>query len=120
MKISLYFDEDIQTKGLIQALRSHGIDVVVAWQFGMRQREDEEQLAFAVSQGRVLFGCNVRDYFRIHSNWLAQGRSHCGIVLPKQQAYSIGDELKRVLRLIEMKSAEEMLNQIEFLSDWGR
>ncbi len=91
----------------------------MAWQIGMRQRDDEDQLELATSQGRVLYGCNVKGYFRIHSEWLTQGRSHSGIVLSKQQTYSIGEELKGLLRLVEMKSAEEMVNQIEFLSDWG-
>ena len=119
MQISLYLDEDIQTKGLVQSLREHGVDVVVAWEVGMRQRDDDAQLALASSQGRVLYGYNVKDYFRIHAEWLTQGKSHAGIILVKQQTYSIGEELRRLLRLMAAKSADEMKNQIEFLSDWG-
>ncbi len=85
----------------------------------MRQRADEAQLALAASQGRVLYGCNIKDYYRIHTEWLTQGKSHSGIVLAKQQTYSVGEELRRQLPLIAAKSAQEMENQIEFLSDWG-
>ncbi|HMV49563.1 MAG TPA: DUF5615 family PIN-like protein [Blastocatellia bacterium] len=120
MTKTLKFDEDTQ-KGLVQALRGRGIDVVVAWEVGMRQHDDEAQLALATSLGRVLYGCNVKDYFRIHGKWLAQGKSHAGIVLVKQQTYpvSVRQELRRLLRLMTVKSANEMTDQIEFLSDWG-
>jgi hypothetical protein len=36
-----------------------------------------------------------------------------------QQNYSIGEQMRRLLRLISTKSAEEMRNQVEFLSAWG-
>lgn len=85
----------------------------------MRQREDDEQLAFASSLGRVLYSYNVGDYLRVHSDWLTKGRSHSGIVLARQQTSSIGEELRCLLRLIAVTPAEEMENRISFLSDWG-
>ncbi|MGH9752017.1 MAG: DUF5615 family PIN-like protein [Blastocatellia bacterium] len=81
MKISLYLDEDAQDNDLIHALRLHSVDVVKAWDAGMREREDEEHLLFATAQGRVLFGFNAGDYQRLHTEFLTQGRSHAGIVL---------------------------------------
>lgn len=36
-----------------------------------------------------------------------------------QQNYSIGEQMRRLLRLIAAKSAEDMQNQVEFLSAWG-
>ena len=82
MKIALYLDEDAQDYDLTQALRLRGIDVVRAWDEGMHQHDDDAQLAFATLQGRVLFGFNVRDYLRIHTQWLLQGGQHAGIVTP--------------------------------------
>jgi hypothetical protein len=119
MKVSFYLDEDAQDNDLIHALRLHGVDVVKAWAVGMRQRKDEEHLLFATAQGRVLFGFNVGDYLRLHTEFLTQGRSHAGIVLAKQQVYSVGEQMRRLLRLVGAKSAEEMKDGIEFLSDWG-
>jgi hypothetical protein len=60
MKVSLYLDEDAQDNDLIHALRLHNVDVVKAWDVGMREREDEEHLLFATAQGRVLYGFNAR------------------------------------------------------------
>ena len=118
MRISLYLDEDAQRLALIQALRARGVNVIAAWDIGMRQRADQEHLAVATAQGRVLYGFNVGDYFGLHTEFLTQGRAHAGIVLAKQQHYSVGEQMRRLLKLIATKSAEEMRNQIEFLSDW--
>jgi len=119
MKISLYLEEDAQDNDLIDALRLHGVDVVKAWAVGMQQREDEEHLLFAMAQGRVLYGFNVGDYQQLHTEFLTQGRSHAGIVLAKQQVYSVGEQMRRLLRIVAVKSAEEMRNQVEFLSGWS-
>lgn len=117
MKITLSLDEDAQDNDLIQALQAHGVDVVRAWDVGMRNHADEEQLLTATAQGRVLCGFNVGDYFKLHTAFLAQGRSHAGILLAKQQHYSVGEQMRRLLKLITVKSAEEMRDQLEFLSD---
>jgi hypothetical protein len=119
VKIALYLDEDAQDNDLIHALRLRGVDVVGAWGVGMRQREDEEHLLWATAQGRALYGFNVRDFYRLHTEFLAQGKSHTGIILAKQQHYSVGEQMRRLLKLIATRSAEEMRNKIEFLSDWG-
>ncbi len=119
MKISLYLDEDAQDNDLIHALRLRGVDVVKAWAVGMQQREDEEHLLFATSQNRVLYGFNVGDYQLLHTQFLTQGRSHAGLVLAKQQVYSVGEQMRRLLRIVGAKSADEMRDQIEFLGDWG-
>lgn len=72
MKISLYLDEDSQDTDLIHALRIRGVDVVGAWSAGMREREDEEHLLFATAEGRVPYGFNVRDFYRLHTQFLAR------------------------------------------------
>jgi hypothetical protein len=119
VKVSLYLDEDAQNVRLIRALRTRGVDVVAAWDVGMRQRDDEEHLLLATAQGRVLYGFNVGDFYRLHTEFLTQGRSHAGIILAKQQQYSVGEQMRRLLKLIATKSAEEMRDQVEFLSAWG-
>ncbi len=118
MKIVLYFDEDAQDSDLIQALDLRGVGVIGAWAAGMRERSDEDHLLWAAAQKRTLYSFNVRDYCRLHAEFLAQSRSHLGIIVAKQQHYSVGEQMRRLLKLIATKSAEEMTDQIEFLSDW--
>jgi len=51
-------------------------------------------------------------------SYSAQGKSHAGIILANQQQYSVGEQMRRILRLIAAKSAEDMRNWVEFLSAW--
>ena len=85
---------------------------------GMADASDEEQLEFATVQHRVLFSYNASDFQRIHTEYLTAGKSHAGIILAPQQRFTIGDQIRLLLRLINAKSAEEMHDRLEFLSNW--
>ena len=117
--IRLYIDEDSMGRALLRALRARGVDVITALEERMIEREDTEHLGYATAQGRVLYTCNVADYYRLHTDLLAQGKSHTGIFLAPQQRYSIGEVMRRLLKLINTKSAAEMNNSVEFLQAWG-
>ena len=119
MTIRLYIDEDAMDKDLVQALRARVVDVITALEAGMIERKDEEHLDYATVQGRVLYSFNVGDFNRLHTVYLTAGKSHAGIVLARQQRYSVGEQMRRLLRLIAARSAEEMRNQVEFLTAWG-
>ena len=118
MKTALYIDEDSQDSSLIRALRSRGVDLVAASEAGMNGSSDEEQLQWSTEHSRVLFSCNARDFYKLHTSLIESGDSHGGIILAPQQQYSIGEQLRRLLKLIAAKSAEEMRNHLEFLSNW--
>ena len=117
-KIRLYLDEDSIRESFIQALRSRNIDVLTAADVGMLNKTDEEQLAWATEHNRVIFSFNIRDFYRLHTMLLEQGGSHGGIVLAPQQQSGVGDLLRGVLQIINTRSAEEMLGQLGFLSNW--
>jgi hypothetical protein len=40
-------------------------------------------------------------------------------VLCRQQQFSIGEKLRRLLALMAAVSADEMIDRVEFLSDWN-
>jgi hypothetical protein len=115
--IRFYLDEDATSKRLLQALRNRGADVLSAADAGMLAQSDEQQLIWALENRRVIYSFNVRDFYRIHSEWLSNGRSHAGIVLGKQDN-SVGVQMRGLLRLAAIKSAEEMQNNVEFLGTW--
>ena len=85
---------------------------------GMLHKTDQEQLTWATENQRVIFSFNARDFYQLHTILLEQGLSHAGIVLAPQQRYGIGELLRGVLHLINTRSAEQMVRQVEFLSDW--
>jgi len=78
--IRLYVDEDAMDKALVQALRARGIDVITALDGNMIERQDEDHLAYATAQGRVLSSFNIGDFSRLHTAFLGQGKSHAGII----------------------------------------
>ena len=83
-------------------------------------RSDEDHLRHASGDRRVLYSFNIRDYSLLHEQWIASGREHSGIVLASQQRYSIGEQLRRLLHLLNRKPAVEMMSRLEYLSTWGR
>ena len=118
MTIRLYCDEDSMDQDLVHALRARGLDVTTALEENMVNRKDEEHLDYATRQGRVLFSFNRGDFYRLHTEYLSQSKSHAGIILANQQQYSVGEQTRRILHLAAAKSADDMRNWIEFLSAW--
>lgn len=117
-QIRLYIDEDSGDTGLVRSLQNQAIDVVTVLSTNRRGYSDEAQLIWASEQGRVLYSSNIRDFYRLHTNFLLEERLHAGIILVQQQRYSVGEIARGILRLMNAKSAEDMHNQVEFLSDW--
>lgn len=56
------------------------------------------------------------DFVQLHTQYLNSGRSHAGIIVSDQ--LGTGVILRRLLKLINDRSAEEMRNWLEFLSNW--
>jgi Tfp pilus assembly protein PilZ len=82
--------------------------------------DDENHLRHASNDGRVLYSFNIRDYSLLHEQWIASGREHSGIILASQQRYSIGEQLRRLLHLLNRKPAADMLCRLEYLFTWRR
>jgi hypothetical protein len=119
MKIRFYFDEDAMDWDLVQALRTRGVDVTTANLENMIHRTDPEHLEYATTQGRVLYSFNVQDYMKIHTQYLMEERQHTGIILSLQQQYSIGEQMRRLLKIMSAKTAADLQNTVEFLSRWN-
>ena len=117
--IKLYFDEDAMHSRLVTALRSRGVTVVTVMDAGLTEKTDEEQLAFATERECVLYTFNVSDFYRLHTQWVGTGREHTGMNLAPQQRFSVGEQLRRILRLRAGTTSVRMRNHVEFLGNWG-
>ena len=114
--IRLYLDEDAQRNSLVRALRARQVDLLTAQEAGQMGVTDPVQLAYAAEQRRVLFTLNRGDFVKLHIAYLESNRQHAGIIVSDQLA--VGVLLRRLLRLLDTRSAPEMQNWLEFLSDW--
>ena len=81
---------------------------------------DEEQLIWATDRGRVVYSFKRRDFSRLYKICIAEERSHTEIILAQQERYSVGAQLRGLLNLIAAKSAEEMIDQLEYLGTYIR
>jgi len=100
-------------------LQSNGVDVRTAYDVHLTGRTDAEQLVYSTDNGLVIFSHNVGDFYRMHQSVLSSRASHPGVVLAHQRQFSIGELIRRILRLHNEVSAHEMIDRLEFLSDWG-
>ncbi len=90
--------------------RRHGIDVTISGEIGLNGAEDEDQLAFAHSHGRVLV-TQDKDFLILS----ARGASHSSVAYWKQGTRSIGLIIRSLIELHEIVPANEMMGQIEYL-----
>ena len=91
---------------VVQALRARGVDAVTALDVGMEGRADAAHLEAATAQARVLCTFNAADFLRLHAEYLRQGRTHSGIIIMRQQRYSAGELMRRLLRVAVARSVE--------------
>ena len=104
--IRLYTDEQI-FKGLAKALRDRGYDAESCQEAGRANQDlsDEQQLAYAASQGRAILTFNMGDYQALERAWKAAGRQHVGIIL-SPEVKDFGELLRRVQRHLDTVAPE--------------
>jgi hypothetical protein len=110
--IALYLDSDMSRK-LAKALRDEGFDAVSAWEVGNEALKDDQQLEYAVSQQRAMVTFNEDDFTNLLNEYWHAGKEHYGIIVSEQ--LPVGVVLKRLLRLLDTISADEMKNSFRNL-----
>jgi len=118
-RFELYIEEDSQDMGLFYTVERAGVPVLRSAAAGMNGTTDAEQLAFAAGKGFVLYTTNLKDFAVLHQQYISQGRNHAGLIMQARRRLSIGEQARRILRIWETLSAEEMVNRYESLSQWA-
>ena len=115
--IRLYLDEHIWRK-LSAELRERGFDAVNVADVGREGFSDEEQWRFAAAEGRALltFDKEGGRFVDLVTDWFYSGQQHHGLIISAQ--LSRGELLRRVLRLLDSVTAEDMVNSVRFLEDF--
>ena len=116
--IRLYIDEDAMDRRFLEALRGRGVNLTTVLETETTGFMDQDQLVLSISLNRVFYTFNVGDFCQLHGQFLAEGRDHAGIIVSIQD-YPIGEQMRRVLKLLASRSAESMVNQLVFLSAYS-
>jgi hypothetical protein len=102
--------------GLAAQLRRRGFDAVSAYEVGNARPDDSDQLEYAANQRRAILTCNIKDFEPLFEEWWQAGRKHYGVIVSEQ--LPIGEMLRRVVRLLNTMSADEMENGYRDLAEF--
>ena len=94
-------------------MRTRGIDAHNVYDLRQQGWPDAALLQSSAADGRVAVTHNIRDFVALHHTYLAQGRSHAGIVVTPLR--TIGTLLTRLVTLRETTTVEKMNNTLRFL-----
>jgi predicted nuclease of predicted toxin-antitoxin system len=108
-RIRFHLDENVNP-AIAGALRQKGIDVTTCRESGLLGKTDQEQLAFAMREMRVIV-THDDDFLRLADS----GYSHAGIVYCQQKSLSIGEIIAGLVLILEILSPSEILGKVEFL-----
>ena len=106
--IAFYMDEHVHS-AVTAGLRIRGVDVLTAQEAHMVGASDEEHLALAHSEGRVLFTQDA-DFLRLN----AAGIRNSGIVYAPQHT-EIGRIVRGLMLLYQALEPLDMADCVEFI-----
>jgi hypothetical protein len=109
-EIHYHLDEHIDT-AIAVGLRRRGIDVTTTAEARLLGANDPEQIAFATAHQRVF----VTREHGIAAE-VPHGVSHAGIVVVRGGRRSIGPTVLALTYLHRTRTAEEMVDRIEYVS----
>jgi hypothetical protein len=114
-KPKLFVDEDACEEAVVSGLRRLGIDVLTVIDVARTSVDDDDQLRFATSLGRVIYSLNARHFARLHREFVARGEEHAGIVVIPRQRHRIGEKIRRLREFLDSTDAESLKNSLHFL-----
>jgi hypothetical protein len=113
--VRFYLDEDVHTF-IAEAVRLRGYEATTTRDQRRLGAEDPDQLRFTRQRGYTLVTYNVQDYPRLHYEWLATGKHHAGIIIAERE--DPRRNIRALLNLVALVTAEEMVDQLEYLNYW--
>jgi predicted nuclease of predicted toxin-antitoxin system len=108
-RIRFHLDEQVDV-AVARSLRRYGVDVTTTIEAGLRTASDEEQLAYARREQRVLVTHDA-DFLRL----AAVGSEHAGIAFCPRTGRSVGEIIRSLLLIHEVLRPEEIRGRVEFL-----
>ena len=107
--MKFHTDENV-ADAVAKGLRQRGIDVTTTREAGMKRATDEEQLAYALREVRVIVSHDA-DMLRLAS----AGTPHAGLAYCHVGKYRVGQIVMKLLAIAGRLTPEEMYGRVEFL-----
>lgn len=113
--LKLYLNENLSRK-IAKALREYGYDIISSDEAEMNQTDDETQFAFAAKHKRAIVTNNFKDFSELCDQYKTEGKLHYGVIFTTKCSITI--MIRRLKKLLETLSLEEMINQIRWLNEF--
>lgn len=113
--IRLLLDADVDPD-LAEVLSARGYDGIAARRAGLGEAEDAEILKWAIRRERAVLTHNIRHFVPLAREYAERGWEHHGIIVSDQLPFA--ELLGRVLRLLGSKTAENLMNALEWLQNY--
>jgi hypothetical protein len=115
-RIAVFTDETISPRLGID-MRGRGYDVVSCRDTGRNNLSisDEDQLTFAMSQGRAIYTFNYPDFVALDSQWHAAGRSHAGIIVSVDLNWDLAEMVRRLQRHLDIYDSNAQRDRLLIL-----
>ena len=110
--VELYVDEDVDVH-VADLIRARGFKATTTQQAGRKGKNDDEQLAYAVSQKSALLTHNRSHFEVLDEEYLATGKNHYGIIIAVRRP--VFELTKRLLGILNRVTADEMENQVRYI-----
>ncbi len=107
--IRFHLDENV-SRSIALGLRQRGIDVTTSQEVGLLGATDQEQLAYATREKRIIVTQDA-DFLIMAT----QTREHCGITYARKGTRSIGEVVQTLELIHGVMTAEEMFGHVEYL-----
>lgn len=111
----LLLDEQIWVY-LAALLREQGYDVYHVTEVGLGNTPDSVILKEAIKRHQAVVTFNIKDFIPLAHEYLTEGKEHYGIVVSNEIPQ--GELKRRVTKLLESVSDEDLKNMVRFLQDF--
>ena len=108
-EIRFHLDENVEGE-LVRVLRHRGVDVTTAADAGLLSASDEDHVAYALGEARVIF-THDDDFLSLN----AQGVEHAGIVYCCIQMRTVSQIAAHLLLIRDCMSPDEMHGHVEYV-----
>lgn len=108
-RIRFHLDENVDP-AVADGLRRRDVDVTTTQESKLLRATDDRQLAFALSEKRILV-THDEDFLASSK----QGAAHAGIAYCHPESRSIGQIIAALLLIRDCLTSDEMRNHVEFL-----
>jgi predicted nuclease of predicted toxin-antitoxin system len=110
--IGLYLDEDVNVI-IADILQGRGYTALTTRDAGMLQKQDAEQLAYAVSLQKTILTHNRNDFQKLSQDYFLAGQNHYGIIIARRHPLYV--LVNKLLPILDQLTADEMINQLVYV-----